>query len=137
MKKLIIAIFLCVLLIDVKCETSKFSLCDYFSEEITFYTKNDVENSIDVGFCCISTQKDNSVIGESVVLNNYEVGTVISTLKAEVLNSECLDCGTVVIYAFSPLITKKVQVGNCSVNLQIAVRENDVVVGWPLILGSF
>ena len=139
MKKLIIAIFLCLVLVNVKLEAKTFTLSDYFSGEIAYYTDASFNNSINLGFCSLTEKKNEEVniIGESIVLKNYEVDQILRTLKARFIQSECLDCGIVVIYAISPLVNKNVTVGDFLVNLQIAIRENDVVVGWPLILGSF
>ena len=113
-----------------------FSLNNYFNGKISYYTKEIVsENSIDLGFCYLtnSVNKPSKIIGESITIENLEISTALKTLKASVKNKECLEDGTVVLYAYSPLIKSS----NNSTNLQIAIKKNVCIIGWPLILGSF
>lgn len=138
MKKLIIAIFLFVVLCNSNT-TEDFSLLKYFNGEYTVYTKDKLENSLDLGFCYMSNNIETSsiVVGESMILKNYEVGKILKDLNAQLIKTECLDDGTSVIYAYSNLIRKQVKCDDNDANIQIAVKEDYIVVGWPLILGSF
>ena len=77
------------------------------------------------------------VMGESMVIDNLEVGDALNKLKARVVKTEYLEDGTTVIYAFSSLINQNVEVDGKKVNLQIANKEERYIVGWPLILGSY
>ena len=138
MKKLIIAIFLFVVLCNSNT-TEDFSLLNYFKGEYLMYTNNEIENSTDLGFCYMSNEvgNNNKVVGESMTLQNYEVGKILEDLNAKIIKTECLEDGTNVIYAYSDLIKTQVECGSGKVNLQIAIKEDCVIVGWPLILGSF
>ena len=138
MKKLMVACLLfLVLLSGVK--HSKFSLLDYFSGEYSVYTKETVQGSTDLGFCHVSneTNNGNDVIGESVRVKNFEPISALETLNAELIKTEVLDTGTVVMYAFTDLIDENVELDGKSVNLQLAVYDDYCIIGWPLILGSF
>lgn len=139
MKKLIVVIFLFLMLVNIKSEMTNFTLLDYFSGEYEFYTNEQIENGIDLGFCVVANNSIHncSKIGEKIILTNYEVGKIIVDLKAEIVKTEILLEGFTVIYAYSNLIKKWVEVDFKKVNIQIAVKEENVIVGWPLILGSF
>ena len=87
MKKLMIVIFIFLVLISGKQENVKFSLLDYFSGEYTVYTSN-TENTegVNLGFCYMNHEYvDGCIVGESLVINNCEVGDVIKTLSAKLL----------------------------------------------------
>ena len=138
MKKLIIAIFLFVVLCNSNA-TEDFSLLNYFKGEYVVYTNNELKNSTDLGFCYMSNNMGEKceIVGESMVLKNYEVGKILDDLNAKLIKTESLEDGTNIIYAYSDLIKNQVECGRSKVNIQIAVKENCVIVGWPLILGSF
>lgn len=114
------------------------SLKNYFDGEYVCYTTKKLdESSVNLGFAYMNKNSNNaggnSCVGESITVKNLEVGEAIKSLNADVLRTEVLDNGTIVIYAISNKFAKNEQESN----LQIAVRENDVVIGWPTILGSF
>lgn len=77
------------------------------------------------------------VIGESVKTTNTELVKLLNDLDARVVKSEYLDCGAVVISAFSPKIEESIMLDDKEVNLQIASYTDYAIVGWPVILGSF
>ncbi len=139
MKKFIAIIVVFLVLINAKNNQVEFSLLNYFSGEYTsFSSKNQGENSLNLGFCYMSQiPVPDNMVGESMEIENLEVGSALKTLKAKVVKTEYLDNGTTVIYAFTNLIKEKVQVEGKSVNLQVAKKEESVVIGWPLILGDF
>ena len=139
MKKIIILVVMFMIIVgNVKCD-DQFSLLDYFSGEYTVYTSTqNGENGLNLGFCYMNskpTTKD--VIGESIRVKNLEVDSVLKELRARVVKTECLEDSTVVIYLFTALINDSVSVFGKNVNLQIAIKEDYSVVGWPLILGSY
>lgn len=134
----IVIIMFLIILSGVKSE-SKFSLLNYFSGEYIVYTsKAGSENSINLGFCYVNSKpvKD-YVVGESMTIKNFEVGSAIKTLNARVVKTEYLEDETIVIYAYTNLIRDDVEIFGKKVNLQIATRDETTVIGWPLILGSF
>ncbi len=138
MKKFIVVI---VVFLAVLCASNmqvNFSLLNYFSGEYTSYTStpngNDSQN---LGFCYMNSRPSENLVGESMVIKNFEVGSALETLKARVVKTEYLNDGTIVIYAFTNLIKEQVRVDGNLVNLQIAEKEDYHIVGWPLILGSF
>lgn len=118
-----------------------FSLLNYFSGEYYAYTNRQVStSSVNLGSCYMNNFKlknSSIVIGESIKVENLEVGAVLKSLNAKVIKTEYLESGAVVIYAYSPKISKSVMVNSNKVNLQIANYDEYSIVGWPLILGSF
>lgn len=139
MKKLMIIIFVFILLIVGNAQTKDFTLLDYFSGEYTAYTtKNAEKDAINLGFCYMNSKPvTTGVVGESIVVNDLEVGKAIETLQARVVKTEYLDNGTTIIYAYTNLILDKVQIDGKHVNIQIATNDDYSVIGWPLILGSY
>ena len=139
MKKLAVVMFMFIVLLNGVVDNEQFSLLDYFSGDYTVYTsQSNEEDCVDLGFCYMNSKPvTNSVIGESLVIENLEVGDALNKLKARVVKTEYLEDGTTVIYAISSLIKTNVDVDGKKVNLQIANKDNRFVVGWPLILGSY
>lgn len=76
-------------------------------------------------------------LGESISIKNFEPASAIKSLQAKVIKTEYLTTGATVIYAYSSLVPKSVEIENQKTNLQIACYEDYVVIGWPMILGSF
>ena len=140
MKKFLIIIILFVIFISSGHVKNNFTLLDYFSGEYLSYTDAPVDDeSVNLGFCYMQNNynKKYKLVGESLKIKNFEPGQAIEVLKAEVIKTEYLENGTVVIYAYSRYIDKIVTVDNKNVNLQIAHNDEYSIIGWPLILGSF
>jgi len=139
MKKIAVIIVVFIILLSGVQTEEHFTLLDYFSGEYTVYTStNSGENCVNLGFCYMNSQAiGDQVVGESMVIQNLEIGTALSDLKARVVKTEYLEDGSTVIYAYTNLIDDHVEISGKIVNLQIANKENRVVIGWPLILGSF
>ena len=139
MKKIIAVIIMFLVVLNSSRNESDFSLLRYFSGEYVAYTSVDGgEECINLGFCYVNTTRvEDCVIGESITIEDCEVSTALSKLNARVIKTEYLDNGTTVIYAFSNLINEKVNVFGRNVNIQIAIKDDITIIGWPLILGSF
>lgn len=138
MKKLLVVIIVFLIILSRVEINSSFTLLDYFSGEYIAYTSQELDNSVDLGFCYMNVHPvDSEIIGESMVILNFEIGEAIDNLNAKVVKTEYLDDGTTVIYAYSKLINEKVEVDGKKVNLQIATKDERTVIGWPLIIGSY
>ena len=138
MKKLIIAIMIMMILAMTFDSKKEFTLLDYFTGEYTAYADSVIDDGIDLGFCYMgTTAPSENIIGESMKINNLEIGHAIDELNARVVDTEYLECGTIVIYAFTDKIEKSVNRENKKINLQIAHNDEYSVIGWPLIIGSF
>ncbi len=140
MKKLVIIFCLTFIFLSGQPKNN-FTLLNYFKGDYSAYTETAVlEDNIFLGSCYLNKGRIDDLdllVGESMVIKNLEAGAVIKLLKANVVKTESLGSGAVVIYANSPLINKSVRISNQKVNLQIAVYADYSVIGWPLILGSF
>ncbi len=139
MKKIIVVIIMFLIILNCSKNEKQFSLLSYFSGEYIAYTSvNGGEDCVDLGFCYVNTKpvKD-CVIGESITIEDCEVSSALLKLNARVVKTEYLENGTTVIYAFSNLINEKVDVFGKNVNIQMAIKDNRTIIGWPLILGSF
>jgi len=140
MKKFLIIIAMFLILISSQRINNDFSLLNYFSGEYTAYTESaESKNSVDLGFCYMqnATVDIGKLVGESLVIKNFEPISAINKLNAKIVKTEYLEDGSIVIYAFTNFIKDKVNIDNKSVNLQIAHNDKYSVIGWPLILGSF
>ena len=136
MKKFIVlAVLLLILILNSVQTKSNFSLKDYFDfGELTIYSNYKSEILPNVS---MNTYKG-EVIGESLFLKNYEADAILKKLNAQIKFLEYIDnLDLSIIYAYSPIISKTVELKNTSINLQIAVANDYLVVGWPMILGSF
>jgi hypothetical protein len=140
MKKFLIVICLVLVLISSKNVENDFTLLDYFSGEYSSYTDSAIgETSLNLGFCFEQSEvvDKNELIGEKVKLYNFEPIDALKKLKANIVKTEYLDSGLIVIYAYTNLINNSVDFEDKKVNLQIAQTDSVTVIGWPLILGSF
>ena len=92
MKKLLIVVIV-FLILACNFPAKKFSLLDYFNGEYTAYTQTAIdENSVDLGFCYMQncTVKTKLLIGESVKVYNFEIGSALKELKAKVVKTEMI-----------------------------------------------
>ena len=138
MKKICIVVILFVILISGISLKKDFTLLDYFSGEYTVYTSTQGKESINLGFCYMSSNiSTQNVVGESIRIKNFEPISALKTLKARVVKTEYLEDGTTVIYAYTNLIDDTVKIENKKVNIQVAHKDEYSIIGWPLILGSF
>ena len=139
MKKFLVVIVLFLILLSGVNLNKDFSLLNYFSGDYTVYTSTSSgEESTNLGFCYMNKDvTSKNVVGESMVIENFEPVSALNTLNATVVKAEYLDNGTTVIYAYTNLISEKVKINNKNVNIQIAHKDEYCVIGWPLILGSF
>jgi len=138
MKKFVVVIVVFLIMLSGVETKSDFSLLDYFSGEYTAYTSKGLDDSVDLGFCYMNVHPvDSEVVGESMVILNFEIGSALDKLNANVVKTEYLLDGTTIIYAHTNLIKEKVEIEGKKVNLQIATKEDRSVIGWPLIIGSY
>lgn len=139
MKKMIVVIIVFLIILSGFNLETNFSLLNYFSGDYLVYTSNENgENCVDLGFCYMNSKPvSECVVGESMVIKNFEIGSALDALNARVVKTEYFEDGTTVIYAFTNLIDDIVQVAGQRVNLQIATKDDRSVIGWPLILGSY
>ena len=132
-----IAVFIFIFLLSGQ-KASNFSLLDYFDGEYSAYTSSCEYGGTNLGICYMTqSKKVKNKMGESLVIKNFEAGDAIKTLQAKVVKTEYLPTGATVIYAYSNLIPKSIKQSNKDVNLQIACYDDYVVIGWPVIIGSF
>ena len=78
--------------------------------------------------------------GESITYQTEDgsafADELVSRFRARVQSKESV-CGVLSYYCYSPVLSSFVVVGGEKINLHIAVRENEVKVGTPLIFGGF
>lgn len=138
MKKIAIILILFLIILSGVESQNDFSLLNYFSGEYIAYSSEDAEGAVNLGFCYMNSKPiKQDIVGESIKLKNFELGAALQKLNARVVKTEYLDDGTTVVYAYSLLIKDNVEVFGERVNLQVALRDEETIIGWPLILGSF
>ena len=140
MKKLFVVIVVFLILIGNVGVKNNFTLLDYFDGEYYAYSNSPISNHyIFLGSCYMNIGEVNSndIVGESMIIENFEPIAAIEELNAKILFTEFLDTGASVIYAYTVQIGRYVNVNGEKVNIQIAQYNDYSVIGWPLILGSF
>lgn len=80
--------------------------------------------------------KVTGVLGEAVETSTYSSEQIINMLQAKKVSQENLQ-DALVILAYSNKLDGFLSVNNVHVNVQIAVKQDSVIVGYPLILHSF
>lgn len=79
---------------------------------------------------------DNLSNGELVYLDVDELDNLISDLNIEVHSSKVIS-GRTIIEGYSQKISNCVVVDNLKTNIQISIGSDYLIVGSPLIIGSF
>ncbi len=138
MKKILIIISLFTILLS-STPNVDFTLLDYFDGEYFAYSNVPLSKDyVSLGSCYMNLgEVDGKIIGESMIIQNCELASVIEELDAEIIMVEVLTDGTNVLYCHTDLIARHIKLDNKDVNLQIAQNYEYTVIGWPLILGSF
>ena len=140
MKKLFVVIVVFLILIANVGVKNNFTLLDYFDGEYYAYSNSPISNHyIFLGSCYMNIGEVNSndIVGESMIIENFEPIAAIEELNGKIIFTEFLDTGASVIYAYTDQIGRYVNVNGEKVNIQIAQYNDYSVIGWPLILGSF
>ena len=140
MKKLFVVIVVFLILIGNVGVKNNFTLLDYFDGEYYAYSNSPISNNyIFLGSCYMNIGEVNSndIVGESMIIENFEPIAAIEELNGKIIFTEFLDTGASVIYAYTDQIGRYVNVNGEKVNIQIAQYNDYSVIGWPLILGSF
>lgn len=140
MKKLFVVIVVFLILIGNVGIKNNFTLLDYFDGEYYAYSNSPISNHyIFLGSCYMNIGEVNSndIVGESMIIENFEPIAAIEELNGKIIFTEFLDTGASVIYAYTDQIGRYVNVNGEKVNIQIAQYNDYSVIGWPLILGSF
>lgn len=121
MKKIIVLILLLFILVfNAYSNQNSFTLSNFFSGKIESYYNNF------------------SLCGETLELKTQNIDNVLKKLNANVINSEyILDQKLTIIYCYSTLVPQSVILKGKEINLQICIADEYVVVGWPMINGSF
>ncbi|MGN1213051.1 MAG: hypothetical protein ACI4TZ_03310 [Christensenellales bacterium] len=156
-EKLRFSIFCLVIFCIVSLPVSQIALMGYVpktSSIYSFYTTDKIsflDNTkiVKNGNACIvscdskhaSTVKAsiNNILGESITINNPNddvLKQINDYISKNVLYDEKLD-GTQIIYGYDNTLKNFVMVDGQKVNFQVAINSDYVVIGYPLILGSF
>ncbi|MGN1221690.1 MAG: hypothetical protein ACI4TT_00475, partial [Christensenellales bacterium] len=81
----------------------------------------------------------NNILGESITINNPNedvLKQINDYISKNILYDEKLD-GTQIIYGYDNTLKNFVMVDGQKINFQVAINSDYVVIGYPLILGSF
>ncbi len=151
MKKIVFLFSIFVLMIAIleQNNTPIFAIFDEYSGEYYCYTSqnftcdwaNTVPNgneyiiscSIDRAHLLNAMLDDNKIRGESFVLNGVDnIDVILKQLGIQYYGNNGSE-----ILAYSCLVPYSVKVDNKYYNVQLFERNDDVVVGFPMILGSF
>lgn len=83
-------------------------------------------------------QKLTNIVGESISLNGTlkDVNNILNLYNAKIINTEYIG-NTLVLYAASNYFKNSVIINDQKVNIQVAFNNGSIIMGSPLILGSF
>ena len=113
----------------------------------SFYSTDKIEsvyftNVIDLGFSyiyeCDSCDAGKvrplftRIDGESIAVDNIGTSKILRALGGHVVSQS--DFG---IYAYSARIASYIIEDNRKINIQIAYSDDRIIIGWPVILGSY
>ena len=155
--KLKFSIFCLIIFCLVSLPVSHITLLGYVpdtSSIYSFYTTdtidtiqnaNIVKNGNSAIVSCDSTNAKyvrkflHNVLGESVQINNptkQVLDNICNYIKNDFLYDEIVG-QTQIMYCYNPSLANFVMIDKQKVNIQIAKSDNQIVIGYPLILGSF
>mgnify|MGYP002515376727 FL=1 len=79
------------------------------------------------------------VLGESVVVKNpskEQMQKILNYLKNKTLRSEIVD-ETNIVYAYDETLNRYIMLDGQKSNIQVAIRNDAVTIGYPIIFGDF
>ena len=110
-------------------------LFDY-SNKVTIYSKNcSFSNALYIVNRgeYFSTDK---IYGESAVIEGYSASEIFDLFSAEILKTEVVDDITC-YYGYTSVLPYEIDLFGEKVNVHVAVDGNKIILGTPLIFGSF
>lgn len=72
----------------------------------------------------------------SFLLKNYDEKNILNNLNITITKREYVS-GISIIYGYSPSFSKSLCVGGAKINFQIAINNERVTIGYPMIFGAF
>lgn len=109
-----------------------FGTVDFYPKRETYYYYERYNSSA----VCSSNVRLALCTGQSVRLEGVEPLELLKEYQATVLKVEKVD-GITNYYCHSPLFGRGISIFGEKINLQIAKREDVVLVGTPILFGSF
>ncbi len=126
-------------LFDVfKCDAEDF----YITQTDSFSIKN---NNNSYQNCLVKLNKSNhlslenltkNVSSQCVVINNKSLNYAIKKLNLKVLKKSSV-AGLIEVVGYTKKLPESVMVKGEKINIQIAVKNNKLIIGYPLILQGF
>lgn len=104
-----------------------------------FSAKFDGVREYELASYVLSDKKDIALVyGQTISTKvyNFDKDVFLSSMGAQSVQSQEV-CDRNIIYAYSPKLASFVYVKGVKVNLQISIDEENVRIGYPLIMGSF
>ncbi len=107
-----------------------------YAEKVTVYTNNPSSTAQ-----FFTVQKDDflgieSIKGESCVFEQTSLKSIVEKFNFTIVKTEVLE-GVTCYYATTDLLPYSIKINGLKVNAQIAVTKNRVVLGTPIIFGSY
>ena len=109
-----------------------------YSGDYTLYVNSNSSNAIMVDLSDNSYPLVFNKTGESVCFesSDFELQTLLNKYSAKLIFTEKIEDG-ICYYAFSPKIKYQKIVNGSKINLHVFIGEGRVVLGAPVIFGSF
>lgn len=138
MKKLVLLIFICLTAVLLGSNHFIFATANLHGK-YTVYTSAMPSNEYKDGIVSsLISSAVHSERGASVRFcgSQDDIDAFLKKTNAAVVKKESV-FGAEIIYAYSRRFSKDVQIDGKNVNLQIAKRGGEIIIGTPLILGSY
>ena len=104
-----------------------------FASSITCGQNLFIKADISLGGYLQKQLKD--ILGVTIVVND-DISNVLKNLQIKISKSELQNENTH-IFGFSPLFEKSVFIGGKKCNMHIVIQKEHIIIGYPIILGSY
>lgn len=154
MKKIIVFLFLIVLVaFALYFDNRTLPLFNFYQEGTCEFTVLENTNKNIPSFAKVNTCGQNSFVKADIALGGYlqkqlndilgvtiivndELSNVLENLQVKICKSELQNENTH-IFGFSPLFSKSIFIGGKKCNIHIVIQNDQIIVGYPIILGSY
>ena len=107
-----------------------------YSDNITIYTKN---GSFSDGICKGARGEyffTDKIYGESAVIDGYSATEIFELFSGEILKTEVVDDITC-YYGYTSRLPYEIDLFDEKINIHVVVDGDKIILGTPLIFGSF
>ena len=110
---------------------------DFNKNGCNFMLNNGINNVYQASFKdLMQYEKEFDFSGIELFVACIDINSFLINMCAKVVKTEKI-CGRTIIYAHSYKLQKCIAINGTKINLQICVYNNEAVIGYPVLLGSY